>query len=74
MKWLGLLVLMLVLRLGYTQPIQEYWLQARMNGVYELENGSDIEFWGFGDNTPPSPGIRFFCLGRSSDLRKETVL
>jgi FtsP/CotA-like multicopper oxidase with cupredoxin domain len=63
MKWLGLLVLMLVLRLGYTQPIQEYWLQARMNGVYELENGSDIEFWGFGDNTPPSPGNKVFLPG-----------
>ena len=41
----------------------EYWLQARMNGVYELENGSSVQFWGYGDNTPPNPGNKVFLPG-----------
>jgi len=46
--------------LFWAQPIVEYWLQARMNGVYELENGNEVEFWGYGDNTPPNPGNKVF--------------
>lgn len=46
--------------LFWAQPIVEYWLQARMDGVYELENGNEIEFWGYGDNTPPNPGNKVF--------------
>ena len=46
--------------LFWAQPIVEYWLQARMNGVYELENGNEVEFWGYGDNTPPNPGNKIF--------------
>ena len=46
--------------LFWTQPVVEYWLQARMNGVYELENGNEVEFWGYGDNTPPNPGNKIF--------------
>lgn len=45
---------------SWAQPIVEYWLQARMNGVYELENGSNVQFWGYGDNTPPTPGNKIF--------------
>jgi FtsP/CotA-like multicopper oxidase with cupredoxin domain len=48
---------------SFAQPIQEYWLQARMNGVYEMENGADIQFWGFGDNAPPIPGNKVFLPG-----------
>lgn len=46
--------------LYWAQPIVEYWLQARMNGVYELENGNEVEFWGYGANTPPNPGNKVF--------------
>lgn len=46
--------------LFWAQPVVEYWLQARMNGVYELENGNEVEFWGYGDNTPPNPGNKIF--------------
>ena len=56
----------LFLLLGYHingQTIVEYWLQARMNGVYELENGTEVEFWGYGDNTPPLPGNKIFLPG-----------
>ncbi len=56
----------LFLLLGYHingQTIIEYWLQARMNGVYELENGTEVEFWGYGDNTPPLPGNKIFLPG-----------
>ncbi len=49
--------------LTWAQPITEYWLQARMNGVYELENGGQVQFWGFGDNTPPNPGNKVFIPG-----------
>lgn len=45
---------------AWAQPIVEYWLQARMNGVYELENGTNVEFWGYGGNTPPNPGNKVF--------------
>lgn len=45
---------------AWAQPIVEYWLQARMNGVYELENGTNVQFWGYGDNTPPTPGNKIF--------------
>lgn len=34
-----------------------------MNGVYELENGTDVEFWGYGDYTPPLPGNKIFLPG-----------
>ena len=47
---------------GQTTTV-EYWLQARMNGVYELENGSSVQFWGYGDNTPPNPGNKVFLPG-----------
>ncbi|MEN9743336.1 MAG: hypothetical protein RLZZ65_1141 [Bacteroidota bacterium] len=48
---------------GYAQNVQEYWLQSRMNGVYELPTGSNVQFWGYGDNTPPNPGNKIFLPG-----------
>ena len=61
-----LLFSILILLLGFYlngQTNVEYWLQARMNGVYELENGTEVEFWGYGDNTPPLPGNKIFLPG-----------
>jgi len=59
-----LIVIFCFLHFGLqAQHIQEYWLQSRMNGVYELDNGTNITFWGYGDNTPPNPGNKVFLPG-----------
>lgn len=59
-----LIIVFCLLHFGLqAQQIQEYWLQSRMNGVYELDNGTNITFWGYGDNTPPNPGNKVLLPG-----------
>lgn len=65
MKYLSIIFIYFFFQSGafFAQPITEYWLQARMNGLVTLDNGNDVQFWGFGDNTPPNPGNKVFVPG-----------
>lgn len=45
------------------QVDQEVWMQARMNGTLELDNGATTNFWGYSTYTPPSPGPKVFLPG-----------
>lgn len=63
MKTIKVIIILFFLPNVFAQNIKEYWLQARMNGVVDLENGIQTQFWGFGDNTPPNPGNKIFLPG-----------
>ena len=63
MKFVFNLLLVCFSGLVFSQVDQEVWMQARMNGTLELDNGATTNFWGYSTYTPPSPGPKVFIPG-----------
>ena len=53
-----------------SQVDTEIWMQARMNGTIELENGATTEFWGYSTYVPPTPGPKVFLPGPTLRLKQ----
>lgn len=60
----SILIFVFTINLGIAvAQVQEVWLQSRMDGTIELENGSSVSFWGYGYNHPNFPTTRIFLPG-----------